>query len=127
MYNAFLQRTKETISALGKHIHTSDRFRTAVFESALKCIAEAPCFDPSLGSAETVPDQLEWRIIDHCAAVTRVYAIYEQFAHEMIREHLGLLQGRISFSDLPETIRSSDTGPKSPRSWTKRRARGSPI
>ncbi len=107
MYNAFLQRTTETISALGKHILTSDHFRTAVFDGALKCAAGTPCFDPALGSTRTAPDRLEWRVIDHCAAVTRIYAIYEQFAHEMIREHLSLLQGWISFADLPEPIRSS--------------------
>jgi hypothetical protein len=107
MYNAFLQRTKEAISALNKHIHTSERFRTAVFDETLKCAAGTPCFDPSLGSTDTAPDRLEWRIIDHCAAVTRIYAIYEQFVHEMIREHLGLLQRRIAFSDLPGAIQSS--------------------
>lgn len=107
MYNAFLQRTKETIAALGKHIQTSDRFRAAVFDNVLKCASETPCFAPELGSTETAPDRLEWRIIDHCAAVTRIYAIYEQFAHEMIREHLGLLQGRLLFADLPDQIRSS--------------------
>lgn len=107
MYNAFLVRTKEAITALGKHIRTSDRIRAAVFDEQLKCVSGTPCFDPSLGSAEAVPDRTEWRIIDHCAAVTRIYAIYEQFAHEMIREHLSLLQGRLSFSDLPEPIRSS--------------------
>jgi hypothetical protein len=39
--------------------------------------------------------------------VTRLYAIYEQFAHEMVREHLELLQRRLPFQDLPESIRSS--------------------
>lgn len=107
MYNAFLLRTKETITALGKHIQTSDRFRTALFDEKLKCASGTPCFDPSLSSIETAPDRIQWRIIDHCAAVTRIYAIYEQFAHEMVREHLSLLQGRLSFSDLPEPIRST--------------------
>lgn len=107
MYNAFLLRTKETITALGKHIQTSDRFREAVFDDKLKCASETPCFDLTLGSTEAAPDRLEWRIIDHCAAVTRIYAIYEQFAHEMIREHLSLLQGRLAYTDLPEPLRSS--------------------
>jgi hypothetical protein len=104
MYNAFLQRTKETIAALGKHILTSDRFRVAVFDQKLKCASGTSCFDPALASTELAPDKLEWRIIDHCAAVTRLYAIYEQFVHEMIREHLGLLQGHLSFTNLPASI-----------------------
>lgn len=107
MYNAFLERTKQTIVALSKHIQTSDRFRTALFDDALKCVGAAPCFDPALRSIGAAPDRLEWRIIDHCAAVTRIYAIYEQFAHEMIREHLSLLQSRISFSSLPEKLQIS--------------------
>jgi len=107
MYNAFLQRTQETISALVRHIHTSDKFRTAVFDNSLKCVAITPCFDPSFSTTETAPDRLEWRIIDHCAAVTRIYAIYEQFSHEMIREHLNLLQSKISFSRLPASIQAS--------------------
>jgi len=107
MYNAFLGRTQEAISALRRHIHASDRFRTAVFEQKLRCTAASPCFDPELGSIETAPNRIEWRIIDHCAAVTRIYSIYEQFAHEMIREHLSLLQGRLAFDELPEKIRSS--------------------
>ena len=104
MYNAFLQRTQQTISALIRHIHTSDRFRTAVFDNILRCSAATTCFDISIGSNETAPDRIEWRIIDHCAAVTRIYAIFEQFVHEMIREHLSLLQSRIPFSDLPNAI-----------------------
>lgn len=107
MYNAFLQRTKETISALSKHIHASDRYRTAVFDSTLRCVGEISCFDPLLVSVAAAPDRIEWRIIDHCAAVTRIYAIYEQFVHEMIREHLSLLQSRMSFPDLPEKIKLS--------------------
>lgn len=73
----------------------------------LQCSAITPCFDLSLGSTEMAPDRLEWRIIDHCAAVTRIYAIYEQFMHEMIREHLSLLQSKISFADLPDPIQST--------------------
>lgn len=107
MYNAFLQRTQEAIAALIKHIHTSDRFRTAVFDGMLNCSATDSCFGSSFSSAETAPDRLEWRIIDHCAAVTRIYAIYEQFVHEMIREHLTLLQSKLLFSELPASIQST--------------------
>lgn len=107
MYNAFLQRTAEAIFALGKHIQTSDRFRTAAFDDKLKCAALSPCFDPALTNRETMADSVQWRIIDHCAAVTRIYAIYEQFVHEMVREHLGLLQGILPFSQLPGAIQTS--------------------
>lgn len=107
MYNAFLQRTEQTIQALVKHVRTSERFRTALFDDALKCEGGKPAFDPLLASTENAPDRVEWRIIDHCAAVTRIYAIYEQFVHEMVREHLSLLQSRLLFSELPEKMQSA--------------------
>jgi hypothetical protein len=110
MYNAFLERTQDAISALRRHIHASDRFRTAVFGRTLRCEAASPCFDRELSSIEAAPNTTEWRIIDHCAAVTRIYSIYEQFAHEMIREHLSLLQRRLAFDELPEKIRLSYRG-----------------
>lgn len=107
MYSAFLDKTKDAISALVKHIGTSERFRTALLDGRLKCKAPEACFESSLGSTEEAPDRTQWRVIDHCAAVTRIYAIYEQFVHEMVREHLSLLQSRLSFSELPEEIQSS--------------------
>ncbi|MBE1526575.1 hypothetical protein GGC65_001031 [Sphingopyxis sp. OAS728] len=106
MYNPFLERTKSAISALIKHVHTSENFRTALLDNALRCAAETPCFDLGIG-AEQAPDRVAWRVIDHCAVVTRIYAIYEQFCSEMIREHLGLLQSRIPFSQLPDEIKAS--------------------
>ncbi|MQY45954.1 hypothetical protein GAO09_07765 [Rhizobiales bacterium RZME27] len=104
MYNAYLSRTHEAIGALAKHIRTSDNLRTLVLDETPK--------KPNGASIQVIapadaPSSVEWRIIDHCAAVTRIYAIYEQFAHEMIREHLSLLQGRMPFMDLPDAIKSS--------------------
>ncbi|MCA3281248.1 MAG: hypothetical protein ING16_00125 [Roseomonas sp.] len=107
MYSAFLLRTKEAISQLEKHIRASDRFRTLVFDGALKCVSVAPCFDQAIVSTDAFADRTHWRIIDHCTAVTRIYAIYENFTHEMIREHLAFLQSRLAFSELPDAVRSS--------------------
>ncbi len=107
MYGAFLARTQLAIEALVKHIQTSDRLRNAVLDNAIKCSASVPCFESDIVAAATAPDGVHWRIIDHCTAVTRIYAIYEQFVHEMIREHISLLQGRLAFSDLPQKIRDS--------------------
>ncbi|MFO0237755.1 MAG: HEPN domain-containing protein [Betaproteobacteria bacterium] len=90
-----------------KHIRASDRFRTLVFDGALKCVSVAPCFDQAIVSTDAFADRTHWRIIDHCTAVTRIYAIYENFTHEMIREHLAFLQSRLAFPELPDAVRSS--------------------
>lgn len=111
MYTAFLERTQQSIEALKQHLATSEAMRSAIQNNSLSCGGGPPCFNlPSLLSA-SAPDRLEWRKIDHCAAVTRIYAIYEQFAHEMIREHLALAQSHLAFPDLPnELIKSYRNG-----------------
>lgn len=105
MYTSSLDRARSSIEALKRHLQTSDSLRKVIHETALACKVETRCFEPL--SAAAAPDHVEWRIIDHCAAVTRVYAIYEQFAHEMIREHLSLLQRHYSFDDLDDSIKNS--------------------
>lgn len=107
MYAAFLEKTQKSIEALKRHLATSDAMRSAIHEKALSCKGIMPCFDASPLSIEVAPDRIEWRIIDHCAAVTRLYAIYEQFAQEMIREHLALLQKHVAFDDLAEDLKSA--------------------
>lgn len=107
MYTAFLERTQRGIDSLKKHLATSDALRAAIYEGVLTCKDETPCFRQPLFSMEAAPDRLEWRLIDHCTAVTRIYAIYEQFAQEMVREHLSLLQAHVAFQDLPECLRNS--------------------
>ena len=106
MYTAFLERTQRSIDSLRRHLATSEAVRAAIYERKLNCKAETPCFDQPF-TIESAPDRLEWRVIDHCAAVTRIYAIYEQFAQEMIREHLSLLQMHFAFAELPECLRTS--------------------
>jgi MAE_28990/MAE_18760-like HEPN len=106
MYSAFRERTKRSIDALKRHLITSDAMRSAIHDGLLVCKSEIPCFDQRF-SRDFVPTTSDWRVIDHGLAVTRIYAVYEQFAHEMIREHLVLMQTNIKFIDLPQKIQKS--------------------
>ncbi|WP_236141168.1 MAE_28990/MAE_18760 family HEPN-like nuclease [Nostoc sp. CMAA1605] len=57
---------------------------------------------------QDIPKAKEWRIYDHCAVVTRLYAIYERFVEELISDWLILLPGLYQrYSDLEETIRNT--------------------
>jgi len=107
MYNAFLEQTQKRIDALRKYISVSDVIRSAIHEKTFLCKADAKCFDQSPLSTEKAPDRVEWRLIEHCTTVTRIYAIYEQFSHEMLREHIGLLQKNLPFSAFPEEVRQA--------------------
>jgi len=102
MYAAFLEKTHKSIAALKSHLATSDALRSEIHEKGT-----LPPFNSQTLSINSAPDRLEWKLIDHCTAVTRLYAIYEQFAQEMIREHLALLQNNVAFEDLPTELKSA--------------------
>ena len=102
MYSAFLEKTSKRITAVKQHLELSQQIRTATEDGTLAQLDNLDWVSKLLSSA---PDRLEWRLIDHCSAVTRIYAIYEQFAHEMIREHLSLVQNLSSYANLPDELK----------------------
>lgn len=100
MYNALLDRSIEALSAVRKHVEFSARVRQAVAVSSLTCKADgAKCFDFDgvLGSAA---DATSWKIIDHCAAITRSYALFESFVLQILREYLAFLSRNYTMSAL---------------------------
>ena len=51
------------------------------------------------------PDKLDWQVYDHCAALTRLYAVFEQYVGELVDEYVRLLpQLYAKYTDLPECI-----------------------
>jgi len=51
------------------------------------------------------PDKLDWQIYDHCAALTRLYAIYERFVGELVTEYVRQLPKLYQkYVDLPSSI-----------------------
>ena len=51
------------------------------------------------------PDKLDWQVYDHCAALTRLYAVFEQYVGELVDEYVRLLpQLYVKYTDLPESI-----------------------
>lgn len=99
MYTAFLEQAGKRIAAVRQHAALSNLLVGLVQKQieASKSGGGSAILEPIV---QTVPDRVEWRLIEHCSVVTRIYALYEQFAQEMIREHLSLLQGCSAYSNL---------------------------
>ena len=52
------------------------------------------------------PDTRDWRIYDHCAALTRLYSAYEQFVGSLVKEYLVLLPALYpAYADLPLALK----------------------
>jgi hypothetical protein len=55
---------------------------------------------------EQQPNKAAWQIYDHCAAFTRLYALYEEFVVDLTSEFLKLLPSIYdSYHDLPEAVK----------------------
>lgn len=105
MYSGFLARAGEGVEAVKRHLATSEALRLALSDGRAACAATTPCF-VGAGFADP-PDFVQWRVIDHCSAVSRLYGIYEQFAHELVKEYLSFLERSGSFSELKPSVLSA--------------------
>jgi hypothetical protein len=57
---------------------------------------------------ENLPEKSEWKVYDHSAVVTRLYAIYERFVEDLISQWLTLLPEIVpTYLDLEEKIRTA--------------------
>lgn len=109
MHNALLDRCIEAIGAVRKHISFSANLRNQIAAPSFGCKAGGDkCFDIQqiLGVSA---DATNWRVIDHCAAITRSYALFESFVLQVLREYLAFLSGAYTLSTLGADFKSKYT------------------
>lgn len=100
MHTALLDRSLEGLKAVRQHISFSANLRTQVGQPSFGCKSEGEkCFDIAAVLGEA-PDATSWRVIDHCSAITRTYALFEAFVAQLLREYLAFLAGAYKLSEL---------------------------
>lgn len=100
MHTALLDRSVEALGAIRRHVLFSAKLRNQVAFPDFGCKADGEkCFSIGeiLGDAA---DATNWRVIDHCAAVTRSYALFESFVLQILREYLAFLSSAYTLSEL---------------------------
>src|SRR5260370_10650497 len=105
MYDLLLERSQRSVDAVRRHIDSSNAIRSLIAQRQIRCANAASCFDLS-PFYERTPNSTDWRIIDHCSAVTRLYSIYEQFVHELLGAFLTFLENSVSYPDLEAELRA---------------------
>lgn len=105
MFAPFVDTLRREAAILRAVLGTHDRLRS-VIDSGVG--AELGADDNLLnGIIEGAPPLLEWRIYDHCASITRLYAVYEQCITDMVAEWLRILPSLFpTYADLPEAVRT---------------------
>ncbi|HEY9799604.1 MAG TPA: MAE_28990/MAE_18760 family HEPN-like nuclease [Leptolyngbyaceae cyanobacterium] len=110
MFQNILESIKININTVRSIIKTNDKLMNILFSSSAGIkteISEETKLILNTALPE-IPKLREWRIYEHCAAVTRLYAIYENFVEELISNWLIILPDLYpQYSDLEETIREN--------------------
>lgn len=106
MFQNLLTGVKVNISTIRSIIRTNEKIQEIAFGDVSVYTEETKIILMNMFKYIPTPNNL--RIYDHCAVVTRLYAIYETFVEDLIRDWLMLLPGLYpNYSDLEKTIRKT--------------------
>ena len=109
MFQAHLLTVRKNTSTVRYIINTNEILRKTAFaeNAATKPVIQEE--EELLSSIKlNTPDIKDWRVYDHCSAITRLYAIYESFVENLVTNWLKLIpQIFPRYSDLDERIRNT--------------------
>jgi hypothetical protein len=108
MFDELLKTANLNIATVRRMIQTNDKLRGIVFGKDSLIRQKLNDNQEFTEFLEVVPNEIEWSVYDHCAVVTRLYAIYERFVKDLITDWLVLLPNLVShYSDLPDKIKNT--------------------
>jgi MAE_28990/MAE_18760-like HEPN len=116
MFSNLTDQLRARIAAIESVLVTNERLRELVFEDSAPAQVQDVAIPARALSDECAkqlralvlgdgPRKLDWRIYDHCAAFTRLYAVYEQFVNDLLSGYVSLLPRLYeSYAELPEVV-----------------------
>ncbi|MET4290918.1 hypothetical protein ABIB06_002457 [Bradyrhizobium sp. LB8.2] len=106
MYEPYIERLARNIASIKKHLELSALVRSMISDRSISCSkGSSLCFDVGAMYASS-PDPTDWKIIDHCSVVTRLYAVFERFVEDILGAHLQFLEANVAYDQLDEKFRS---------------------
>lgn len=108
MFQELLNTVNVKTSTVRALIQTNERLREIVFGRGSVTRQESDEDTELTRLIKGVPGVTDWRVYDHCAVVTRLYAIYERFVENLITDWVRLLPSIFPrYVDLEETIQNT--------------------
>ncbi len=109
MFQKLLGTAKVNISTTRSIIKTNEKLRKIAFEAGvITKHKEQECEELFNALMQDIPKVTEWRVYDHCAVVTQLYAIYERFVEDLITDWLLILPCLVPcYSELEERIQNT--------------------
>ena len=106
MFQNLLMAVKGNISTIRSIIRTNEKIREIAFGNFSVYTEETKIV--LMNVFQDIPELTDGRVYDHCAVVTRLYAIYETFVEDLIRDWLILLPELYpNYLKLEESIRNT--------------------
>ncbi len=108
MFDELIKTLIANIATIRAILQTNDRLRSIVFKKEGVNDDKLEEKTEFIALIDKVPDETEWQIYDHCAAVMRLYAIYERFVEDLISDWLLLIPELVScYSNLEDKIQNT--------------------
>jgi hypothetical protein len=108
MFQELIETVIVNISTVRSIIQTNDRLREIIFSKSPIIEQESKENTELILLRQVVPSTTDWRVYDHCAVVTRLYAIYESFVEDLVTDWILYLPEIFPcYSDLAEEIRGT--------------------
>ena len=107
MFENLVEIVNVNINSIRAIIQTNDRLRKIVEEGRVN-IQRPKDNQEIVELLKGVPNEKEWELYEHCAVVTRLYAIYERFVEELISTWLQYLPQLVeNYLELDEKIHNT--------------------
>ena len=110
MFQGLLETVRGNINTVRSIIQTNEKLREIAFGECIVTKQELGEDAEFIISTlmQDIPGATEWRVYDHCAVVTRLYAIYERFVEDLVTDWVQRLPDLFpSYSDLEHRIRET--------------------
>ena len=102
MFEGLLNNLKDEIKTIRSIINISEKLREIIADNPSQLNTEDLKY---LQANAPLGDK--WLVNDHCSSITRLYALYENFVENLVRDWIILLPQLYScYQDLPESVRN---------------------
>ncbi len=108
IFQELLRQAEDNISTVRSVIKTNENIRQVILSSRNIQQKSIDCEQLLNLIQKDIPKLRDWKIYDHCAAITKLYAIYENFVEDLVRDWLALLPEICpNYFDLEERIKKT--------------------
>jgi len=94
---------EQKVQNLRAYLYVSSKMRGVVLSHVP--LSEPTILEFELGEAQNrSPDSIRWRVMEHTLAVGHLYALYESYCEELVRDWVQFLTPRFKFAKLPVSL-----------------------